>query len=106
MGEHVEFIYLCSPMEVLSNDGVHTTGLKLIRNRLGDPDASGRRKAIAVPASEFVLDVDTVISAFGQFADTTWMPAKSLNLEVNRCGMPLGYRDSWMTIYQGLFSVG
>ena len=43
--EHVEFIYLCSPIEVLSNDGVHVSGLKMIRNRLGDPDAGGRRKA-------------------------------------------------------------
>ena len=57
---------------------------KMIRNRLGDPDASGRRKAVPVPGSEFVLDVDTVISAFGQYADTSWIPAQELGLEVNR----------------------
>src|SRR5262249_57937457 len=39
--EHVEFIYLASNTEVLSDDGVHVSGAKFIRNRLGDPDASG-----------------------------------------------------------------
>jgi NADPH-dependent glutamate synthase beta subunit-like oxidoreductase/ferredoxin len=104
--EHVEFIYLASPVEALSEDGVHVSGLKLIRNKLGDPDASGRRKAIAVQGSEFVLDVDTIISAFGQYADTSWIPAKELNLEVNRWGIPLVDRDTWMTNHPGLFAGG
>ncbi|MGZ3581576.1 MAG: FAD-dependent oxidoreductase, partial [Ktedonobacterales bacterium] len=106
MLEHVEFIYLASPVEVVSNDDVHVSGLKLVRNRLGDPDASGRRKAIPVQGSEFVLDVDTVISAFGQYADTSWIPAQELNLEVNRWGIPLVDRDTWMTSYPGLFAGG
>ncbi len=104
--EHVEFIYLCSPIEVLSEDGEHVNGLKMIRNRLGDPDPSGRRKAVPVQGSEFVLDVDTVISAFGQYADTSWIPAQELGLEVNRWGIPLIDRDTWMTSKPGLFAGG
>lgn len=106
MLEHVEFIYLCSPVEVLSQDGEHVSGLKMVRNRLGDPDPSGRRKAVPVNGSEFVLDVDTVISAFGQYADTSWIPAQELGLEVNRWGIPLVDRDTWMTSKSGLFAGG
>ena len=106
MLEHVEFIYLCSPLEVISEDGEHVSSLKMIRNRLGDPDPSGRRKAVPVPGSEFVLDVDTVISAFGQYADTSWIPAQELGLEVNRWGIPLVDRDTWMTSKPGLFAGG
>ena len=106
MLEHVEFIYLCSPSEVLSNDGVHVSGIKMIRNRLGDPDASGRRKAVPVAGSEFILDVDTVISAFGQYADTSWIPAKEMGVDVNRWGIPLVDRDTWMTSRPGLFAGG
>src|SRR5262249_26334515 len=95
-----------SPTEILGDDGVHVSGLKMIRNRLGDPDASGRRKAIPVPGSEFVLDVDTVISAFGQYADTSWIPAKELNLEVNKWGIPLIDRGPWMPSSPGLFAGG
>ncbi len=104
--EHVEFIYLASPVEAISEDGTHVSALKLIRNKLGDPDASGRRKAVPVPGSEFTLDVDTVISAFGQYADTSWIPAKELGLEVNRWGIPLIDRDTWMTSHPGLFAGG
>src|SRR5262249_27699934 len=104
--EHVEFIYLASPVEILSNDGAHVSGAKFIRNRLGDPDASGRRRAIPVPGSEFTLDVDTVISAFGQFADTSWIPAQELGVEVNKWGIPLVDRDTWMTSRPGLFAGG
>ncbi len=104
--EHVEFIYLASNVEVLSEDGIHVSGARFVRNRLGDPDASGRRRAIPVPGSEFTLDVDTVIAAYGQYADTSWIPAKELGLEVNKWGIPLVDRDTWMTSRPGLFAGG
>jgi NADPH-dependent glutamate synthase beta subunit-like oxidoreductase len=106
MLEHIEFVYLATQVSVESQDGVHVSGIKFVRNRLGDPDASGRRKAIPVAGSEFTLDVDTVISAFGQYADTSWIPAKELELEVNRWGIPLVDRDTWMTTKSGLFAGG
>ncbi|MFI5272424.1 MAG: FAD-dependent oxidoreductase [Ktedonobacterales bacterium] len=106
MLEHIEFVYLATQVSVETQDGTHVSGIKFVHNRLGDPDASGRRKAIPVPGSEFVLDVDTVISAFGQYADTSWIPAKELGLEVNRWGIPLVDRDTWMTTHAGLFAGG
>jgi NADPH-dependent glutamate synthase beta subunit-like oxidoreductase len=104
--EHVEFVYLASNVAMLSDDGVHVSGIKMVRNRLGDPDAGGRRRAISIPGSDFVLDVDTVFSAYGQYADTSWIPAQELGLEVNRWGIPLVDRDTWMTNYPGLFAGG
>src|SRR5258706_8101505 len=106
MFEHVEFQYLVTQVEVLSNDGVHVSGLKLVRNKLGDPDASGRRRPIPIPGSEFVLEADTIIPAFGQSSDGSWLPSQELNLEANRWGIPLVDRDTWMTSYPGLFAGG
>lgn len=108
MIEHVEFIYLVSIIEVLSNDDVHVSGVKLIRNKLGDPDASGRRRPVPIPGSEFVLEnIDTVIPALGQYSDSSWLHAEELNLEVNkRNGVPLVDRETWMTSYPGLFAGG
>jgi NADPH-dependent glutamate synthase beta subunit-like oxidoreductase/ferredoxin len=103
--EHVEFHYLLTQTEILSNDGEHVAGIKLVRNKLGDPDASGRRKAIPIPGSEFTIECDTVIAAFGQDSDTNWIP-KELNLETNRWGLPLIDRNTWMTSYPGLFAGG
>jgi NADPH-dependent glutamate synthase beta subunit-like oxidoreductase len=105
--ERVEFMYLTSIVEVLSKDGEHISGLKLIRNKLGDPDSSGRRRAVAIPGSEFILDnIDTLIPALGQSSDGSWVQAKELNLEVNRWGIPLVDLDTWMTSHPGLFAGG
>jgi NADPH-dependent glutamate synthase beta subunit-like oxidoreductase/ferredoxin len=102
MLEHVEFLYLVKQTEILSNDGVHVSGIKMIRNKLGDPDASGRRKPVVLPDSEFIIECDTVIAAFGQDPDTTWIPSE-LNVEKNRWGID---RNTWMTSYPGLFAGG
>ncbi|MBX5458911.1 MAG: FAD-dependent oxidoreductase [Thermogemmatispora sp.] len=106
--ENVEFQYLVTQTEILSKDGVHVSGIKFVRNKLGDPDSSGRRRPIPIPGSEFVLDdIDMVIAAFGQYSDSSWIPAKELNLEVNRrTGVPLIDRETWMTSYPGLFAGG
>jgi len=53
-----------------------------------------------------VLQVDTVIAAYGQYADTSWIPAQELGLEVNKWGIPLVDRDTWMTNHPGLFAGG
>jgi NADPH-dependent glutamate synthase beta subunit-like oxidoreductase/ferredoxin/coenzyme F420-reducing hydrogenase delta subunit len=57
--------YLTSPLEILGGDG-KVSGLKCIRNELGEPDESGRRSPKTVAGSEFVLDVEMVITAIGQ----------------------------------------
>ena len=63
--EGVDFRFLVSPIEILEENG-HVVGLKCVRNRLGDPDASGRRPTVPVPGSDFVRDLDTVIAATWQ----------------------------------------
>lgn len=64
--EGVEFKLLTAPVRILGDDQGWVKGLECIRMELGEPDASGRRKPIPVPESNFILDVDTVIMAIGQ----------------------------------------
>ena len=52
-------------MEILGGEDGRVNGIKCVRMELGEPDASGRRRPIAIEGSEFVLDVDTVIMALG-----------------------------------------
>ncbi|HEY0752909.1 MAG TPA: FAD-dependent oxidoreductase [Ktedonobacteraceae bacterium] len=105
--EHVEFQYLTSALEALSEDGIHVSGLRVIRNKLGDPDSSGRRRPIPIKGSEYVIPVDMIIPAFGQYSDSSWLHLDGLNVEVNkRNGVPLVDRDTWMTNYPGLFAGG
>jgi NADPH-dependent glutamate synthase beta subunit-like oxidoreductase len=106
MLEHVEFQYLVTQVAVLSDDGVHVSRMRFVRNKLGDPDASGRRRPIPIPGTEFEIEVDTVIPAFGQYSDASWIQADELGLEVNKWGVPLVDFESWMTSHPGLFAGG
>lgn len=63
--EGIEFNLLNNPCAILGDENGHVTGIELIRQELGEPDEKGRRKPVAVPGSNWVLDVDTVIIAIG-----------------------------------------
>lgn len=63
--EGIQFDLLRNPVEILGDDKGWVNGIKCIKMELGEPDASGRRKPVEVPGSEFVIDVDTVIMALG-----------------------------------------
>jgi len=66
--EKVAFHFLTTPVRVLAENG-KVVGLECIRMELGEPDASGRRRPVPVPGSEFVFDCDTVVPAIGQQID-------------------------------------
>ncbi|MGC9346294.1 MAG: FAD-dependent oxidoreductase, partial [Candidatus Bathyarchaeales archaeon] len=53
--------------------------LKCIRMRLGEPDATGRRRPIPIEGSGFTLEFDAAIKAIGERPDTTFIPKKFLN---------------------------
>ena len=63
--EGVKFEFLSAPVEIISENG-RLSGVKAIRNRLGKPDAKGRRSPVPIPGSEYILGVDTLIKAIGQ----------------------------------------
>lgn len=102
--EGVDFRFLVSQTEVLVENG-KVVGLKCVRNRLGEPDASGRRAPVPIPGSDFVLDVDTVIAATGQNSDATFVP-ETLGMKLNRRGRPEVDEKTFMTTTPGLFAAG
>lgn len=72
--EGIDFQLLRNPVEILGYQNPDdprdpkngfVTGIRCIRMELGEPDASGRRRPVEVPGSEYVLNVDTVIMAIG-----------------------------------------
>lgn len=63
--EGIIFKLLNNPVEIIGDENEFVTGMKCIEMELGEPDASGRRRPVAVEGSEFVLDVDAVIMSIG-----------------------------------------
>ncbi|MBC8426009.1 FAD-dependent oxidoreductase, partial [bacterium] len=73
---------LVSPSRVVLDDG-RVTGLECVRNELGEPDASGRRRPVEIPGSEFTLPADAVIVAIGQAADLRLLDGSGLSTRRN-----------------------
>lgn len=103
--EGVKIEYLVSPLRVLDTDGGRVGALECERNRLGEADASGRRRPIGIPGSEFVLNVDTVIPAVSQAPDTSFLPLEA-GLELSRWERLAVDPTTFMTSVSGVFAVG
>ena len=63
--EGIVFHLLNNPTQILGDENGNVKGMECIRMELGEPDASGRRRPVEVPGSEFTLGVDCVIMAIG-----------------------------------------
>jgi thioredoxin reductase/ferredoxin len=101
-GVHMEF--LASPIEVISDGNGKVAGVKFIRNKLGEPDATGRRAPVPVEGSEFIVKADTVIPAVSQAADNTFLPVEA-KFDVNRGRVKVD-PGTYATNVRGVFACG
>jgi NADPH-dependent glutamate synthase beta subunit-like oxidoreductase/ferredoxin len=101
--EGVRMEFLASPLEIIGENG-RVKAVRFIRNRLGEPDASGRRSPIPIPGSEFVIPADTVIPAVGQAADLSFLPAET-NFEIGRGRIRVD-PATYATNVRGVFACG
>ena len=102
--EGIEFKTLCNPVEILADEDGRVCGMKCVRMELGEPDASGRRRPVEIPDSQFVLDVDTVIMALGT-SPNPLIRSTTPGLETNKKG-GLIVNENEMTTREGVFAGG
>jgi glutamate synthase (NADPH/NADH) small chain len=103
--EGVEFLLLQNAKRILGDSTGKVVAIECLKYELGEPDASGRRSPVAIPGSEFTLDVDTVIVAVGN-ASNPLIPATTDGLEVNRRGNIVVNPETNMTSIPGVFAGG
>ena len=102
--EQIEFKLLCNPKRIIPDENGKVKGIECIKMELGEPDASGRRRPVEVPGSEFILDVDSVIMAIG----TTPNPlirTTTEGLEANKRGC-LVVDENMKTTKDGVYAGG
>ena len=102
--EGIEFKTLTNPVEIVADETGRVCGMKCVKMELGEPDASGRRRPIVVPDSEFMLDVDTVIMSLGT-SPNPLIRSTTPGLETNRKGCLIVNEDA-MTTRDGVFAGG
>ena len=83
--EGIIFKTLNNPVEILADENDNVNKIRCIQMELGEPDASGRRRPVEIPGSEFDLDVDCVIMALGT-SPNPLIKDTTKGLEINKKG--------------------
>jgi NADPH-dependent glutamate synthase beta subunit-like oxidoreductase len=103
--EGITVHYLTSPIKVLSRDGAVVSGLRCIRNRLGETDKDGRRRPIPIEGSEFDIDIELLIPAVSQSPDISFLP-EEIGLEMSRWDRLAVNPETFETNVPGIFAGG
>ena len=103
--EGVIFDLLTNPKEILVDENDAVAGMKCIRMELGEPDASGRRRPVEVPGSEFTLDVDTVIMSLGT-SPNPLISSTTIGLDINKRKCIIADEETGKTSKDGVYAGG
>ncbi len=103
--EGIIFHLLTNPTEILEDEKGWVKGMKCVRMELGEPDASGRRRPVVIPGSEFTLDVDTVIMALGT-SPNPLISSTTEGLETNKWKCIVAEETNGQTSKDGVFAGG
>lgn len=103
--EGVQMHLLNNPVRILGDEDGWVMGAEIVRMKLGEPDASGRRRPIPIEGSEYVLDVDAVIVAIGN-SPNPLIPDTFPDLEVTRWGGIVTNEATGQTSVRGIFAGG
>ena len=102
--EGIVFEMLTNPVGILGNDGGWVKGIECQRQKLGEPDSSGRRRPEPIEGSNFVIDCDLVIEAIGTRANPM-VTQTTPDLKVNKWGY-IETDETGMTSKPGVFAGG
>lgn len=103
--EGVRFLLLTNPVEILGDERGRVRGVRCLRMELGEPDASGRRRPVPVPGSEFDVPAELVIEAIGN-GPNPLATSTTPGLETDRKGRIVVDPASGKTSKRGVFAGG
>ena len=103
--EGINFHLLTNPTEILVDDNGWVKGIRCIKMELGEPDASGRRRPIAVPGSEYEIEVDAVIMSLGT-SPNPLISSTTEGLEVNKWKCIVADENNGATTKEGVYAGG
>ena len=104
MEEGIEFKLLTNPTQIIGDDNGFVSKMKCIEMELGEPDASGRRRPVEKPNSEFELEVDCVIMSLGT-SPNPLIKSTTPGLDTERWGGII-VKDNGETSVEGVFAGG
>lgn len=103
--EGIIFHLLNNPKKIIGNENKNVIGIECIKMELGEADASGRRRPVEIPGTEFVIDADAVIMALGTSLNTI-VADTTTGIELNKRGGIKADEDIGATTRPGVFAGG
>ena len=103
--EGIIFDLLTNPIEILVDENDAVKGMKCIRMELGEPDASGRKRPVEIPGSEFELELDTVIMSLGT-SPNPLISSTTIGLDINKRKCIIADEETGKTSKDGVYAGG
>lgn len=103
--EGVIFDLLTNPKEILVDEKGSVKGIKVIKMELGEPDASGRRRPVEIPGSEFDIELDTVIMSLGT-SPNPLISSTTEGLDINKWKCIVADEENGQTSKAAVFAGG
>ena len=103
--EGIVFNLLTNPVEILTDDKGWVKGMVVRKMELGEPDASGRRRPVEIPGSDYTIDVDTVIMALGT-SPNPLISSTTKGLETNKWRCIVADEHNGKTTKEGVYAGG
>ena len=105
MEEGIHFNLLNNPVEILSDEEGFVRGIKCIKMELGEPDASGRRRPVAIDGSEIEIECDCVIMAIGT-SPNPLIKSTTAGLETQKWGGIIADEKTGLTSREAVYAGG
>jgi heterodisulfide reductase subunit A-like polyferredoxin len=102
--EGVKLHVLATPKRVLGSNAT-LTSLECLKNRLGEPDSSGRRRPVPIEGSEFTIQADHIIAAIGQSVDRSFADGTE-DLDFSPADLVAVNPNTLQTSRKGVFAGG
>ena len=103
--EGIIFDLLTNPKEILVDENDWVKGIRLVKMELGEPDASGRRRPVEIPGSEYEIDVDTVIMSLGT-SPNPLISSTTIGLDINKRKCIIADEETGKTSKDGVYAGG
>ena len=103
--EGIEFMNLHNPVEYYADENGRVNRMKVQRMKLGEPDASGRRRPVPIEGDLFDVDVDTVVVSVG-VSPNPLIPQSLPDLKVTRWGTIVTNEDTMQSSVPDLYAGG
>ncbi len=103
--EGIEFLFLSNPLEFIGDKDGWLKAVKLQKMELGEPDASGRRRPVPIPGSEYKISIDMAVIAIGNGSNPI-IQQTTPDMNYNKWGNIVAEDETMKTSKRGVFAGG